>query len=235
MAFAILLIYFRKPKKRIEWRDIWDLTCIVHVYTLPKINYPGAITSSPDGFLGYIDAGACHGEVVWLDCKTSPPQPAPPVQIGGHHIMHTGICCEERDIILSTYWDFDGTVGLYAYKTNTRTKLWEVTWKKGDKMASPGKNEKGKDEGSEESEAFGKGPGLTVDGRGHAFVCDVNKSCVELYSCKNGSDLGCAIKKGQHGIGNPILLSWNNTMPSLIVVHKKNSKNVLSVLKVKQN
>ena len=235
-CILVYLFIFRKPEKRIEWRDIWDLSRIVHIYTPPKINYPGAITASPDGFLGYIDAGVCHGEVVWVDCKTSPPGPSPPVQIGGHHIMHTGICCEERDVTLTTYWDFSHTVGLYAYDTKTCTELWEVSWKKDDKVAaSPEKNENFMDEDSVETENLEKALSLAVDGHGHAFVCDVSKSWVKLYSCRDGSDLGCVIKKGQHGIGNPLLLSWNSTIPSLIVVHKKNNKNVLSVLKVKYN
>ena len=223
---VVLFIIFRKPEGKIEWRDALDLVHIIYTHTPQKSNCLGILTTSPDGLLGYVDASPCVSDLVWIDCKRTPPEPSPPVKMEHYHTVHTGMCSEEKNVFIATFRDCFSRVGLYAYNTETHTELWEVK-----KITVPETNPGSGDE-SEEDEEKRETQGIVVDGKGHIFVCDINKSVVHLYSSGKGTDLGIAIKEGQHGIGKPFLLSWNNTIPSLIVAHKKNNKNVLSVLKV---
>ena len=224
---VVSFILFRKPEGKIEWRDALDLIHIVYTHTPPKSNCLGILTTSPDGLLWYVDASPCVSELVWIDCNRSPPEASPAVKMEHYHTVHTGMCSEENNVFIATFRDCFSRVGLYAYNTETHTELWEVK-----KITAPEKNPGNDNESEEDEEEKREAHGIVADGEGHIFVCDIYKSTVHLYSSGDRRDLGFAIKEGQHDIGKPFLLNWNNTISSLIVAHKKNNTNVLSVLKV---
>ena len=195
----------------------------VHVLTPPRGSCPGILTASPEGLLGYEDRAACNCEMAWLDCKTCPPAVLPAVRIGGYHVTHTAICCESDDVIVATRWDFRNTAAFYSFNTRTCAEPWTVYWFMGDSRT-----------GLEKDDEIEDPQGLTVDRRGHAFVC--KKSGVHVYSTKDGRDLGLVVKQGKAGIGKPFRIDWCNVASSLIVAHKtKDDVIMLSALRMQYN
>ena len=170
--------------------------------------------------MGYVHAAACQSEIVWLDCRAFPPEEFSPVKFGANMTVHTNVCCERRDSIITTFENLSGGLGMYAYNTESSEKIWEIEWQHDKKVPDF------------ENKIIG---GITTDYRGHVFVCDIKSSCVHAYSTKDGSDLGSIIAKGQQGLGQPCLIGWNSCTSSLIVAHRKNQKNVLSVFQVGYN
>ena len=77
--------------------------------------------------------------------------------------------------------------------------------------------------------------GVTTDGNGHLFVCDVNNTCVQIFST-DGTYMGPLIKKGQQGLGCPEWICWCEASSSLVVSHtdkNQSDSNVkISVIKL---
>ena len=65
--------------------------------------------------------------------------------------------------------------------------------------------------------------GVTTDGHGHLFVCDVGNNCIRLFSM-HGRHLGTLLKQGDHGIGRPWWIRWNPKNSSLVIVHEKSKR-----------
>ena len=196
-----------------EFREVLGLR-EVHTATL-KLT-PGVLTASPP-FVGYVKADAY---VVWLDCRGFPPGESSPVKLDANNTVHTNVCCESRDSLITTYESLRGELGICAYNTVSSEKIWDIKFDHDKKVCGV------------ENKVLG---GMTTDYQGHVFVCHIKKSCVHAYSTKDGSDLGAIIGKGQQGLGQPCLIEWNSCTFSLIVAHRKNQKNVLSVFQVGYN
>ena len=201
-----------------EFREVLGLREVIH--TVPLKLTPGVLTASPP-FVGYVNAATCQSEIIWLDCRKFPPEESFPVKLGAYMTLHTNICCERRDSLIITYDYFSGGLGMYAYNTESSEKIWNIKWHHDRKIFD-----------DIENKVLG---GITTDYQGHVFVCDMRNSCVRAYSTKDGSYLGAIIGKGQQGLGQPCLIGWNSNTFSLIVAHKKNQKNVLSVFQVGYN
>ena len=71
--------------------------------------------------------------------------------------------------------------------------------------------------------------GVTTDGRGHLFACDLNHACVQIFSVSNGKYLGRLPNFGRV-LGHPVMVRWCHDKSSLLVVHKKRNQYHLTVL-----
>ena len=60
--------------------------------------------------------------------------------------------------------------------------------------------------------------GVTSDGRGHLFVCDPDKDCVQVYST-DGECRGVLISKGESGLGKPMKIRWQKKTSSAVIAH----------------
>ena len=71
--------------------------------------------------------------------------------------------------------------------------------------------------------------GVTTNGRGHLFACDLNHACVQIFSVSNGKYLGRLPNFGRV-LGQPVMVRWCHNKSSLLVVHQKRNKYHLTVL-----
>ena len=71
--------------------------------------------------------------------------------------------------------------------------------------------------------------GVTTDGRGHLFACDLNHACVQIFSVSNGKYLGRLPNFGRV-LGHPVMVRWCHNKSILLVVHKKRNQYHLTVL-----
>ena len=65
--------------------------------------------------------------------------------------------------------------------------------------------------------------GVTTDGRGHLFVCDVHNACVQMFSVADARYMGTVLKDCAQDIGTPRLIRWCKNTLSLVVVHMTDS------------
>ena len=61
--------------------------------------------------------------------------------------------------------------------------------------------------------------GVTSDGYGHLFVCDVHNACIQLFSVSDGKYFGTYLMRGEEGLGTPRLIRWCRNTSSLVVAH----------------
>ena len=60
--------------------------------------------------------------------------------------------------------------------------------------------------------------------RDYLFVSDgsngnTGNSCIQMFSILDGQYLGCLIKEGEQGLGNPGTIAWHSASHSLAVAH----------------
>ena len=60
--------------------------------------------------------------------------------------------------------------------------------------------------------------GVTTDRRGHLFVCNSDKGCVQVYST-DGRCLGVLISEGDGGLGKPMKIRWHERTRSAVIAH----------------
>ena len=96
--------------------------------------------------------------------------------------------------------EFKGT-GFYSYDVDTEEQKWSVKEKNSANQIN--------------DICFA---GVTTDGNGHLFVCDINNACVQIFST-DGTYMGPLIKKGQQGLGCPEWICWCEASSSLVVSH----------------
>ena len=68
---------------------------------------------------------------------------------------------------------------------------------------------------------------VATDGRGHLFVCDEANECIQLFST-DGLYIGCLVRQGEHGLGEPRLVRWCKKSSSLIVAHSTKSAAIVT-------
>ena len=134
-----------------------------------------------------------------VDCSKLPPQ-----YTGGFHQAKYGSLrdmCMTNGVLVCLYegWTED-TRGLFAQNRDGKL-LWRIQGAVG-----------GKD--------MIQCVSVTTDDCGHLFVCDMANQCIQMFST-DGLYLGCLVKKGEHGIGEPKHVRWCKKTSSLIVVHQK--------------
>ena len=176
---------------------------------------PGHIsTSSSDTVLLYEDQSQTPRIVRWLDCFVAPPTPLSGSDVTHtHHALIWDMCCvkqAEKELLIMTR----ANNGLVAFSTQRGHQGgWTV---------------KGKLTGMNMDMSVW---GITSDGHGHLFVCDINNSCVQMFST-SGRYMGTLLREGDQGLAQPWLIRWCDTTSSLVVVHIKNREYQVSVIKV---
>ena len=200
------LFGFRESQK-IEFRNANDLNEVVHSYSVAP-HQPVRICTVERSTLLYADDSTKQREIQWLDCSTSLPKPT-----NGKSITHTlqgytfDMCCSrygDKQYLNTTY----SSSGVYAYDVIADKFDW-----------------KGEPNGTEKKmNAFG----ITADGRGHLFVCDMSNGCIHVFST-GGVYLG---ELNGSRIGVPRCIRWCSETSSIVVAHKKDDKRIISVIYV---
>ena len=104
--------------------------------------------------------------------------------------------------------------GIYVYDTNKDELVWSV---KGKLTSMVNEMDAG---------------GVTTDGFGRVFVCDRANRCIQVLSIVDGSYLGCLLKAGEQGLGDPLFIRWCNDTSSLIVCCGIENERFVSVINV---
>ena len=172
---------------------------------------PGVLCSASPTTLLYEDQSKTPREVRWLDCSFSRPKPA-----HGTNITYT----QQNNI-----WDmcllqlFDkellvtsrGSRGIKVYNVDTDEIAWTIKY------------------GSLYSDLRMNPFGITADERGNLFVCDLNQSCVQIFSVLEQKYVG-RLPNDTKILGQPVMIRWCYDTKSLLVVHKKLTQYYLSML-----
>ena len=218
--------------KRIEFRDDSNLSKVVENYAvthLPsrlctvtptnetsscKSPSNASATPPPATLLFYVDYLRTPRKVRWLDCGASPPKPADGCNVTDtmHAVTHDICCCRCSQLLIIT----DSDHGICAYGTKDNRLVWKV---------------KGKLNGMEHRMSPW---GVTTDGNGHLFICDMRNECIQVFSVSDGKYEGCLLKKGQKGMGVPRCIRWFHENTSLVVAHKEADKRNISVIRIDQ-
>ena len=103
----------------------------------------------------------------------------------------------KKEIVICLY---SGSGGIYARDWSNKF-LWDI-------------------EGAISGQNAIKCISIATDGRGHLFVCDQANSCIQLFST-DGLYIGCLVRCGEHGIGEPRIVRWCKKSSSLVVAHSK--------------
>ena len=136
-----------------------------------------------------------------------------------HAVTHDICCCrcstlneqtDDKRLLIIT----DSDHGICAYDTEDNKLVWKV---------------KGKLNGMEHRMSPW---GVTTDGRGHLFICDMRNECIQVFSVSDGKYEGCVLKKGQKGMGVPRCIRWYHENSSLVVAHKEGDKRNISVIRI---
>ena len=199
---------------KIYFHDVSNLNEIVFGHSVAP-HVPGPMfTSSPTTLL-YEDLSDYPLAVRWLDCSVSPPKPASGKNATNTQQIQVWDMCFVRSRgdkgLLITTRGPDG--GIYGYDTDTDKLDWIV------KGTLPGMSK------SVTADA------VTTDGRGHLFVCDTVNACVHILSV-DGTYLGSPLKAGEQDIGGPWRIRWLENSSSLVVVHIKDLRHHISVVRV---
>ena len=136
-----------------------------------------------------------------LDCATDNPCLKKETIIGvGLHLKDMCLVTKKEGEVLICL--FDGADGIYATNWSNQL-LWGVEGTVGGKKEI-------------------KCVSVATDGAGNLFVCDGANTCIQLFST-DGLYIGCLVRQGEHGLGEPRLVRWCKKSSSLIVAHSKKS------------
>ena len=209
-----LIFFFFRTKMKIDFHSVEFLNRTICSHSVAP-HQPGHInTSSSDTVLLYEDQSQTPRIVRWLNCFVAPPTPVTGTDVTyTHHALIWDMCCvkhAEKELLTMTR----ANNGLVAFSTQRGHQAgWTV---------------KGKLTGMAMDMSVW---GITSDGHGHLFVCDINNSCVQMFST-SGRYMGTVLREGDQGLAQPWLIRWCETTSSLVVVHIKNREYQVSVIKV---
>ena len=185
---------------KIEFRDVNDFNQIVLTHSVAP-HEPSFLHAVMPSTLLYVDSSKSPRELHWLDLSES--QPKPSVGRRTIHIKQKfiyDVCCTqdggEQLLVVTARHD-----GLFAYNTNTGKLEWKVDRK------APGMEK--------DMDCIG----VTMDKRGHLFVCNYKNEnrCIHLFRASDGKYLGCLIKYEEE-LGVPARIHWCEKSSSLITV-----------------
>ena len=207
-VIPLKIYFFYSNSKKIDFLDVKDPNKVLYSHSVEP-HQPGVLCSASATTLLYEDQSKTPREIRWLDCSFSRPKPA-----HGPNITYTqqnniwDMCLvthDNKEVLVTSR----GQRGIKAYNVSTD----EIEWKK-----KYGLRESGLDLS-----------GVTTDGRGHLFACDLNHACVQIFSVSNGKYLGRLPNFGRV-LCNPVMIRWRHDNSSLLVVHKKRNQYYLTVL-----
>ena len=206
MSCSRLHLYFRR-EQRIEFRDAHDLNRVVSTCPMGPVVTP-CMRAGRNGTLLLEDTSQYPGVIRVIDhsSKTSPFETRVTYDEG----LITGMCSvrnkHQQDMLITTYCK-ENQSGIRAYNSSTGQLQWSIpgTLPQVEEPMYP--------------------TDITEDGHDHLFVCDVNNSCVHMFSTE-GSYIGAfkldGIKAENQEHVTPLLVRWSNETSSLLVVCKCN-------------
>ena len=124
------------------------------------------------------------------------------------------ICCgaDEEAIIIYANNSYQKKVD--AYNITTMNHLWGLTEFKPDGMKFEMKPS-----------------GITTDGQGHLFICDMDNKCIHIFYT-DGTYMCPVDCNGKVELGIPERIDWSKSESALVVTHRVDSKCFISVLKI---
>ena len=209
-------MFYYSAGKTIEFRDVKDLKTVIQSHSVVHYKPHRLFTSSSPFVILYDVQAKSPREVQLLDCSGSEPKP-----VDGKNVICTkqtnisDMCVVQggdRELLVATDGGKHGG-RVCAYNTATDELEWSV---------------KGKLEGMQKEMGV---RGVTTDGRGHLFLCDLDNSCIQLF-CTDGRYLGVLMRQGEHGLGRPFDIRWCVATSSLVVGHSMRRERYISFIKV---
>ena len=169
---------------------------------------PWEICTSSNSSLWYESS---HGvsEFHQLDCSSFP-------CLTSDKVLNTdcvyGMCCAEFDgkslLVMACYDD-----SVKAYNTDTREMVWSII---GEMPLS-------------EKPLVARA--ITSDKHGRLFVCDKGNKCIHIFST-DGKYVTTLLREGEQGLGELYHICWSEQLSGLIVVHSKDNKIWISLVKI---
>ena len=207
-----MYLFCYRAQGRIDFHHVDRLQEVVCSYVVAPYK-PGHITAASPSILLYEDQSVTPRVVRWVNCGTSPPRPISGTNVTRtNHAIIWDMCCVahgDKQLLVMTR----ANNGIFAYNTQRAQMGWTV---------------KGKLTGMEIDMSIW---GATADGNGHLFMCDINNSCIQMFSA-GGRYMGPVLKEGDHGLAQPWLVRWCEQTSSLVVVHIKERNYQISVIRV---
>ena len=203
---------FDRTKKTIDIHETDNLRDTVFTCNVfPQ--QPRCLTSCPPSTLLFENSASF--QVSCLDYKVDGSSPGTVLNIPHEDYFSSMFCVTEsetnRKFLVTSHY-YSGRV--FAYNMETGAEEWSLP------SDIPG------------ATTTMQSCGITTDGNGHLFVCDINNSCIQMFDM-NGGYIGVLLSGGEQGIGNPKWAGWCDDSHSLIVAHVKNEKWFISVVNVK--
>ena len=174
--------------------------------------------AGPNGTLLLEDTSGYPGAIRWIDYnnRRAPPE----TRVTHDKGLITGMCSvlnkrqPTRSMLITTYCK-ENESGIRAYNSSTGQLQWSV----------PGSLPQVKEPMYPTD--------ISADGCNHLFVCDVNNSCVHMFSI-DGSYLRAfkldVIKAKNQGIATPLLVRWSSELSALVVVCKCNETHFIALV-----
>ena len=191
-----------------------DLKTVIYTHSVAP-HHPGCLcVSSSLSALLYEDWSKDPPQAHMLDCTGSQPK-----SLDGKNVIGTqqnsipDMCLldeGDKQLLVAV----GGGSGMYAYNTVTDELEWRL---------------EGELEGMEHGMCAG---GVTTDGRGHLFTCDVNNKCIQMVSVRDGTYVA-AVMRERDALGIPCAIQWCETGSSIVVTNYKNDKGFINVINVK--
>ena len=76
-----------------------------------------------------------------------------------------------------------------------------------------------------------KALGITADKHGRLFVRDEENKCIHIFSI-DGKFVTTLLREGEQGLGELNNICWSKELSGLIVVHRKDDKTWISLVKI---
>ena len=169
---------------------------------------PGDFCAVSPSILVYDDFSKNPRQLHWLDCSEPEPKLLGITANANLGSVYDMCMAELENETLLIVISRDANELIKAYSSTTGQLKWSVQ-----KKIS--------------SETF-MSYGATGDGNGRIFVADATNNCIQMFSTSDGQYLGCFMKQGDQGLGAVYRLRWCEAMPSLVVVHWKDSTTFIS-------
>ena len=208
----VVIVRFR-AKKQIHFRAINNLV-MTHLSHSVDPHEPLAMCAQSATTLVYVDCSRLVRDIRWLDCRSSVPKPGPFIHTtcGIHDLIWDMCCLRDRDnkqLIVTAR----GLEGLSAF-SNVRSGRLE--W-----------NMKGELPAMKQSMVA---EGVTTDGRGHIFVCDVRNKYIHMFTTAGYKKV--IWKDTEPDLGRPLRIRWCENTSSLNVVHLVDGEHRISKIRV---
>ena len=208
----IVNVLFRCSKE-IHFRAINNLI-VIHLSHSVEPHEPIALCALSATTLVYSDSSRLVKDIRWLDCRGAVPKPGHFIHSTcGHQDVIWDMCClldqDSKQLIVTAR----GPEGLSAF-SNVRSGRLE--W-----------NMKGELPGMKHSMCA---EGVTTDGRGHIYVCDVRNKYIYMFTTAGFKKV---IWKDTEGtLGRPLRIQWCEKTLSLNVIHMLDGQYKISKIRV---